>query len=333
MKKIATIYVVAFLAIGLLAGCRAQEDKKALDQVSVRLKWLHQAQFAGLYVADQKDFYAEENIKVTLHPGGVEQGGNALAASGEEDFAIVGAAQVLVARSQGLPVVACAAIYRTDPVVYFAMSGSGIERPQDFIGKRVAVSPANFVLPAMMNKLGLSMDQFELVPLEHDMKTFFDGKVDVWIGYLTDQVIAAREQGYELNLIYPAHYGIHVYSDVIIASENMIADNPDLVERFLRATLRGWRYAIENPDEAAAITLKYDETLDEAHQKAMMEAQMPLIHTGEDQIGWMKDEIWQGMHEILLEQGVLTEPLDVEQVYTTEFLQAIYQAGSMYGGE
>ncbi len=333
MKKIATIYAVAFLAIGLLAGCRAQEDEKTLDQVSVRLKWLHQAQFAGLYVADQKGFYAKENIKVTLRPGGVEHDENALVVSGEDDFGIVGAAQVLVARSQGLPVVACAAIYRTNPTVYFAMSGSGIEKPHDFIGKRVATGPTNFVLPAMMNKLGLSMDQFEPVSPEYDMEAFFDGKVDVWIGYLTDQVIAAREQGYELNLIYPAHYGIHVYGDVIITSENIIADNSDLVERFLRATLRGWRYAIENPDEAIAITLKYDETLDEAHQKAIMEAQMPLIHTGEDQIGWMKDEIWHGMHEMLLEQGVLTEPLDVEQVYTTEFLQTIYQAGSIYGGE
>jgi NitT/TauT family transport system substrate-binding protein len=99
------------------------------------------------------------------------------------------------------------------------------------------------------------------------------------------------------------------------------------VLRFLRATLRGWQWAVENPEKAGPLALKYDPTLDAAHQVAIMEASVPLIHTGEDHIGWMRAEVWQGMHEMLLEQGILDEPVDLDKVYTMEFLH------ETYGGE
>ncbi len=315
--------VLLVLAVGLSA-CGPQEIKEPPDQVSVRLKWLHGVQFAGMYIADQKGFYTDENIEVTLNPGGLEHDESELVASGQDDFGIVGATHAIVGRDKDLPIVTVAVIYRISPTVYFALQESGIERPHDFIGKRVAASSTHFLLPAIMGKLGLGMDQIEIVSPDYGMEALFAGKVDVWAGYLTDQVITAREQGYELNLIYPDHYGVHVYGDVIITNETLVEENPDLVERFLRATLRGWRYAIENPEEAVAATLKYDENLDEAYERASMEAQIPLIHTGEDQIGWMRDEVWQGMHQMLLEYGSLDAPVDLDKLYTMEFLHAIY---------
>jgi len=315
--------IIATVAI-LFIGCGRREVKKPPDQVSVRLKWLHEVQFAGLYVADQKGFYAKENIEVKLNQGGLEHDEIELVASGQDDFAIVDASQAIVARGEGVPLVMIAVIYRISPTVYFSLQESGIEKPHDFTGRRVAASSRNATLLAMMNKLGLKMEQIEVVPLDHNMEAFFAGEVDVWSGYLTSEVVIAQKQGYKLNIIYPDDYGIHLYNDVIITNEGMIEKNPDLVERFLRATLRGWRYAIENPDEAVTITLKYDENLDESYQRAMMEAQIPLVHTGEDQIGWMRDEILQGMHQMLLEQGVLEEPVDMDKVYTMEFLRKIY---------
>ncbi len=311
------------LAVGLSA-CGPQEVKEPPDQVSVRLKWLHGVQFAGMYIADQKGFYTEENIEVTLNPGGLEHDESELVASGQDDFGIVGATHAIVGRDKGLPLMTVAVIYRINPSVYFALQESGIERPHDFVGKRVIVNSSDFILPAMMDRLGLEMGRIEAMSSDYNLEAFFTGEVEVWVGYLTNQVIAARKQGYELNIIYPDHYGIHVYSDVIITNERLVEDNPDLVERFLRATLRGWRYAIENPEEAVAATLKYDENLDEALARASMEAQVPLIHTGEDQIGWMRDEIWQGMHQMLLEYGSLDEPVDLDKLYTMEFLHAIY---------
>jgi len=96
------------------------------------------------------------------------------------------------------------------------------------------------------------------------------------------------------------------------------------VERFLRATLKGWYYAIENPAEAVDMTLQYDATLDREHQVRMMETQTPLIHTGEAEIGRMEDSVWQRMHQMLLGGGVLTQPINMAGVYTTQFLNKIY---------
>ena len=141
---------------------------------------------------------------------------------------------------------------------------------------------------------------------------------------LTGGVLRLRQAGYKVNLIWPGDYGIHMYGHTLITTDRMIAENPDLVTRFLRATLRGWREAIEDPEAAVAIILKYAREKDSELQTLMMEASVPLIHNGEDRIGWMRAEVWQGMHQILLDQRILPGAVDPDKVYTMEFLQRIY---------
>ena len=105
---------------------------------------------------------------------------------------------------------------------------------------------------------------------------------------------------------------------------DFIASHPDLVTRFLRATLKGWTYAIENPDKIGPMVQKYKPKADPGLENAEMMASLPLVNTGEDHIGWMKPEVWAGMEKTLRAQGVLTESLDITQVYTLQFLQEVY---------
>jgi NitT/TauT family transport system substrate-binding protein len=177
---------------------------------------------------------------------------------------------------------------------------------------------------AIMKRLGLDIGQVEFVPYEYDYSSFQSGDVDATDAYSTGGLIRLLQAGYELNLIWPSDYGVHMYADTLIATDEMIAENPDLVTRFLRATLRGWREAIEEPGAAVEITLKYAREADAEMQAQMMEASLPLVHTGENQIGWMRAEVWQGTHDILLEQGLLDGPVDLDDVYTMEFLHEIY---------
>lgn len=294
------------------------------DRISVQLKWLHDAQFAGLYVAEQHGLYESEGLEVVLLPGGVSVDEIEAVASGKHAFGIVDASALLRSREQGVSVVAIAVIYRIYPSVYFALTESGIRQPADFIGKRVIVNPNDVVLPAMLARAGVSIEQIEPVEPTYDMSAFFSGEVDVWSGYLTNQALAAREAGYEINIIYSDDYGVSVYGDTLITTEALLESNPDLVVRFLRATLNGWRWAIENPALAAPLALEYDSGLDVQHQVNMMLASVPLIHTGEGPIGWMEDAVWQGMHDILVEYGSLTGTTDIETAYTMESLEAIY---------
>ena len=322
------ISAVLLLAIALCAACGPGEVEQPLDEVTVQLAWYHQAQFAGFYAADQQGYYAEEGLKVTLLPRpGPGTDVIAVVNRGTAEFGVTYGPGLVTARSQGLPVTAIATVYRRYPLVFITLAESGITRPHDFPGHTVrTLTPGGsaVVFRAMMTRLDLDPDSVQQIDVGYDLSRFFAGAVDIWGAFITNEVLIAREQGYQVNLILPDDYGIHLYGDTLFATEQLIDENPDLVQRFLRATLRGWRWAVENPEEAGPLALEYDPTLDAAHQVAMMEASVPLAHTGEDQIGWMRAEVWQGTHDILLEQGLLAGPVDVDEVYTMEFLQRIY---------
>lgn len=176
-----------------------------------------------------------------------------------------------------------------------------------------------------MARVGVRPDQYHEVNLgTTDLAPFYSSQAQVWGGYVTVQPLIIQKAGYKLNFIYPDDYGIHFYADTIFATDDLIATNPDLVRRFLRATLKGWTYAVENPMAMGPMVVKYKSDADAALETAQMTASLPLINTGEDHIGWMKPEVWAGMGKTLREQAVLTRPVDVAQVYTLQFLQEIY---------
>ncbi len=233
---------------------------------------------------------------------------------------------LLAARADGKPLRAIAVVYRRSPGVYMALASSGITRPQDLIGKKIQLSPRGIpLLRAMLARVGVRPDQYTTVDSTPDLAPFFTGQVDVRSVFLTNEVLTAREQGYKVNLISPDDYGIHFYADTIFTTDDLITKNPDLVRRFLRATLKGWTYAVEHVNEVGPMVLKYKPNADAKHETAFMNASLPLINTGEDFIGWMKPEAWLGMEKTLRDQGVLTKPVDATQVYTLQFVQEIYK--------
>ncbi len=316
--------LLTILAFTVVSACSTSPVTPPPDEISVRLKWLHGVQFAGLYIAEQKGFFKEENLSVTLLEGGLDFDEIDLVATGQNDFGIVAGPQILVARSVDVPVKAVATIFRIDPSVYFALTESGIERPQDFIGKRVVVNPDDAKLSVMLKNVGIDMEQINAVPPSSDLETLYSGEAEVWGGYITNQVVRARLDGYEINVIFPSDYGINAYGDCIITTDEMIQEKPELIKRFLRAVLRGWRYAIENPEEAAAVTAVYSDIDDEEFLLASMKAQIPLIHTGVAPIGWMEGEAWQSMYSFLIAHKNLADVVDVEEAYTMWFLEDLF---------
>jgi len=281
-------------------------------------------------MAQEKGYYAKENIKVTFLEGGkdVDIAGSVI--SGKADFGVMTPEYILVNRSRGgVPLTALAAIYRRSAVVFAARADSGIVRPADFKGKTVAAAGKGgsmefeLQLRAMMRKLNIDISKVNIVPYDPEYVRFYSGETDVTGAYDTGGIIKIRKKGMKLNLIWPDDYGINFYSDILATSDKMISDNPDLVKRFMRATLKGWQGAIENYRQAVIVTLKYAKNTDSETQTAMMEAMLPLVHTEEDHIGWMKPEIWHDMYGTMLEQGLLEKPFDVDRAYTMRFIEEI----------
>jgi len=305
-----------------------KEKPTTYDQVNVRLKWIHQAQFAGFYTADKKGFYKENNISIDLRPGGVDFPATKMVASGDSQFGVAGAIELILAREKGMPVVAIATIYRKNPFVFIAKKSSGITKPQDFIKKKVGYTLDVFeevTYRALMKNAGINPSQYEEVPVKYDMSPFFSGEFDVWPAYIINQAITAKEKGFEINVIWPSDYGINLYADTIFTTEDMIKNKPDLVKRFLNATLKGWDYAVKNPDEAARYTLEYSSALNYIHEKSMMNTSVGLIIPDDKPIGWMEREKWEEMQKLLLEYGFMKNAIDLNKVYTTKFLEEIYK--------
>jgi len=214
----------------VVAGVGCAGVEKPAAQVSVQLKWIHQAQFVGIYAADQKGFYTEENIDVTIKPGGIDIPPDKMITdliSGDTTFAIVGGDQVLIDRSQDKPIVAIAVIFQRNPHVYVSLKGSGIKRPQDLVGKKVMVSDHGTIQhQALLKKLGIDPETIELIPYQRDVTPLITGQIDAHMVYRTGTGLAFDETGYELNFIWLDDYGIRFYADTIVASEELVQQGP-----------------------------------------------------------------------------------------------------------
>lgn len=324
-----TLYRILLFVLSLpfgLVSCAPTKSPPPLTPLTVQLSWTHQAEFAGLYAAEQLGFFAEEGLQVSFLEGGAEVDFIAPVTDGRAQFGIAQPADVILARAQNKPVKSIAAIYRRSPIVFFARSDSGITKPTDFIGKTIrSTRTVDLTLRAMMARVGITPDQYKTEYLPSDLSLFESGDVPVWSGFINVFVLEIQQAGFSLNIIFPDDYGIHFYGDVLITTDDLILENPDLVLRFTRAALRGWRYTVENPETVGAFVQEYNPSADPEQEVDKMTASIPLVNTGEDFIGWMTPEVWVAMEQTLREQGLLNEPLEVEQVYTRQFLEEIYR--------
>ena len=314
MRDRAVAFVIMLVLSGLCAAAHAA------DAVTVRLKWYNQAQFAGFYVAQDKGFYKSVGLDVNIQPGGPDFPAIQMVAGGNEQFGVTGADQILIARSKGVPVVALAVIYRRNPFVLFSLAKSGIKTPADWIGKKVGVKIGGneeLIYRAVLAKAKIDKSQLTEIPVKFDMTPLLAGAIDVWPGYLINEVIAATEKGFAVNIVDPSAYGIELYADTLFTTEKMLKEKPDVVRKFVAATLKGWNAAIAAPEEAATITVKYGDKLTYDHELAMMKASVPLLKPDSKPFGFMDEAGWSSAQKLSLSAGFQKQSVDVAKAFTT----------------
>ncbi len=323
--KLLNVVVVTLCVGGLLSGCLTLQTPAPLTPVSVQLNWTHAGPFAGFYAADQRGFFAAEGLDVAIQPAGYDQNYIASVLAGQAQFGVAAADELMLARANGQPVQVIAILSRRSGLAFVAPASAGIRRPTDIIGKKVRILPQSMaVFQAMMARAGVTPDQYTLVNLPSDVALFAAGAADVWSVNTNNFGVILQAAGYQLSFIYPEDYGVHFYSSALFTTDQMVAERPDVVLRFLRATLKGYEYAVQNPATAGPLAQTYDATLDAALENAKMLATVPLIGTGEEAIGWMNATTWTSMETTLRAAGVLTESLSIASLYTTAFLEQIY---------
>lgn len=331
MKNKVFLLVIVFFGL-LLSGyaiyayLETKNDQKTTNSVSVRLKWLHQSQFAGNYVAEQKGFYEDEGLDVDLKAYDYKNDPIDEVVSGKSDFGITGAENIILARNQGKKVKALAVIYQNSPAVAFSVKSSGILELKDFMGKRLGVSKdLDAVMMTMLKSSGIDYNEVKVVRTDFGIDPLIKNEVDIGTGYITNEVIQLEEKGLEVAVFAPYKYGVKMYADVLFTTEDMIAKNPKVVKAFVSATIKGWEYALAHVDEAVKLTLLYkdenNKSLNYEHQKALLEKSMPFINPNTNRkVGDMNFVDWKRTNQLLIESGVVQNKLEVSEMYTTEFI-------------
>jgi NitT/TauT family transport system substrate-binding protein len=174
---------------------------------------------------------------------------------------------------------------------------------------------------AVIARAAIDKSKLNEIPVKFDISPLLAGTVDVWPGYLINEVLAAREKGFDVDVVSPTDYGIDLYADTLFTTEKMLAEKPDVVRKFVAASLQGWSSAIAAPEEAARITLKYGSKLTYDHELAMMKASLPLLKPDAKPVGWMDAANWSAAQKLLVDAGFQKSPVDVSKAFTVDFLK------------
>ncbi len=298
-----------------------------VDNINLKLNWVHQSEYAGNYVALDKGFYKKKGLEVKIIPFDFKSSVVDSVMKGEASFGIMGADQLLIAREQGIPVKAIAVIYKTNPAAMYSLKKNNIYKPTDFVGKTIGLEKGSntvYLYKAMMNKLKIDRKLVKEVDIGFDGKEILDGTVDASTSFIINEPNLIKEKGYDVNTILMSDYGVNVYSDIIFTTEDLIRTNPQLVERFLSATLDGWQYVFENQEEAVNIVLKYAVNSSKTHEMDMLNDSIPLINDGSSSLGWMELNRWKQTLEVLTDQGIISKKINVKDAFDMQFLSDFY---------
>lgn len=280
-----------------------------VDAVTLQLKWRHQFQFAGYYAAQQQGFFRDEGLSVTLREGGPDISPLNAVLSGQAQYAI-DAGELVYHRLQGKPVVALASIFQHSPAVLMTLGHSGLHTPHDLAHKRIGMLVGGqpiVEMAAMFVNEGVKLDALDLKLNHEGMDALLTGQLDADYGYITSEKFQNDKARRDIHYLQPINYGVDFYGDTLFTSERQLADHPEQVAALRRAVIRGWQYALANPDEMIASILQLNPHLqwDELQYEAVQIHE--LIKPDIVQIGHMNAERWRRMADTFVKLGMVED--------------------------
>lgn len=289
----------------------------ALEPVSLQLKWTHHFQFAGYYAALEKGFYEDEGLGVTLLEGGSRKQGPVRAVTqGKATYGVAGS-ELLMWRLNGMPVVALAPVFQHSATVILVRRDSGISSPQDFAGRRLEMGEkANDAeVWAMIRAEGLNPGQFTRVQNDFSIEDLIAKRVDGLSTYDTTDPFVMRQKKIPYRVIRPLQYGIDFYGDTLFTTEAEVRKHPDRARRMVRASMKGWRYAFEHPDEIIDLILgtyvKGADSPSREHLVYEFEKMKQLVLPRLVELGHMNEGRWNHMAETLVQIGLADPGYDL----------------------
>ena len=323
--------LAALLAVGIVC---ASEPDKVVFMAGFRAQ--ANLPFVAAYVAQEKGYFEAQGLDVEIrHAASGEH--LKLLLSGDVDFTTAAASSVLKRRSDpGLPIVAFALFGQEGQQAYVALGNSGINTPKDWEGKtfgyKISVPPDYL---AILEANGVDRSKIDEVKVGFDPRVLTEGQVDVLAVFNSNEPDTIRRLGFSVNTWEPESYGVPNLGLTYITSTDTVDDRPEVVRRFLKATMRAMEDIRDDPAGAVDIVLKYapgELREHREHQEFMLRTELddsisPL--TEENGAGWMTGGQWQRLYDMLLQYEAIPKPFDYGTAYTDRFLEEIYEGGKL----
>ncbi len=327
-RALATLPLILMLAAGL--ACSGEPDK-----VVFMAGFRAQANlpFAAAYVAQDKGYFQEQGLDVEIrHASSGEH--LKLLLAGDVDFTTAAASSALKRRSDpGLPIVAFALFGQRGQQAYASLGASGITTPKEWEGRtfgyKISVPPDYL---AILQANGVDRSKINEVKVGFDPRVLTEGKVDVLAVFNSNEPDTIRRLGFRVTTWEPESYGVPNLGLTYITSQDVVDEKPEVVRRFLKATMRAMEDITSNPEYAIDVVLKYAPGEDREHQMFMLKTELddaisPL--TEERGAAWMTDEQWRRLYDMLIEYEALAQPFDYKTAFTDRFLTDIYENGKL----
>lgn len=284
--------------------------EEPLTPVTLQLKWEHQSQFAGYYMAIEKGFYADAGIKLTLVEKNINSNDVQPVLDNVATFGIANSS-ILIPIMNGEPLVIVSTIYQHSPLAFITKKESEIYSPYQFKGKRLSLRMVQdqASLYAVLSKLKIAPTDYEIVPQTSFNKLLLkDDLVDVSAGYITNLPYWYESSDIPVVTIEPRDYGIDFYGDLIFTTVETVENQPDLVNKFVDASIKGWHYALDNPEETVAhIHSSYASNKTQEALRFELEKLRELIAREILPIGSMFHERFKNIANIYKELGLVDE--------------------------
>ncbi|MBP3307754.1 MAG: ABC transporter substrate-binding protein, partial [Anaerotignum sp.] len=264
MKKLFAMLLTAVLAFGAV-GCGGSEpaaENNDLEDFSIVLDWYPNAIHSFLYVAQEKGYFAEEGLNLVVNFPANTNDGISLPAAGKADLGMYYLQDaILTAVEEDVPIVSVGAVAQESLNVVISLKESGIDGAEDLEGKKIGYAGtvlSEEQIKSMLEHVGLEADSCEFVDVGFDLLTATTtGQVDATIGNMVNhEVPQLEEEGIEINYFFPTDFGVpEVYELVFLAGQDAVDNNPEKLQKFLRAAKKGFEFTKENPEEALQILL------------------------------------------------------------------------------
>ncbi len=333
MKKKLSLILAGILALGLFTGCGNSSQNDTAEgtdgktEVTLQLKWLPSAQFTGFFVAKDKGFYEEEGLDVNILAGGSDITPATQVVNEAAQFAIANTYSILPFEEQDQPVVEVAQIFRKSTLEMASYPDSGIKTVEDLKGKRIGVwlGSSEYPVYSLLKKYNINKDtDVTIAKQDYSVDGLKNGSLDVACVHSYENYVNDND----FNLIDLGKEGFSMLEDAVITNTEFAEKNPEVVEKFLRATVKGWEYAYNNLDEAVDIVWnnvdQVSTTKDEQREfaKRVLDVVVPEGSTVDD-IGTIDEANINSTAQISLEYGVIKEI--PEKIYDSTYIEKAKQ--------